>query len=197
MVQNDKKFCPSRSIPHEPYIIWLSFMLHMCKMMISPGVFFFPILKFWFSVLSGDEREKNGPKWQKLLSVPPYFSRTIYHMIFSYDTHVCMAYMLYVCMYVWYIWFSWSSFVVFSAAIILFCSISLSLASLSNLLWMSANFSLIFSWVTHLYISLFSSIRLSGHPLRTVFQEHHTSCDHYFWYTCVKWWYLQEFFFFF
>ena len=24
-----------------------------------------------------------------------------------------------------------------------------------------------------------------------------TSCDHYFWYTCVKWWYLQAFFHFF
>ena len=114
-------------------------------------------------------------------------------MIHMYAWHICM----YVCMYVWYIWFSWSSFVVFSATIILFCSISLSLASLSNLFWMSANFSLIFSWGTHLYRSLFLSVRLSGHPLRTVFQEHHTSCDHYFWYTCVKWWYLQEFFFFF
>ena len=52
MVQNDKKFCPSHSISQEPYIIWLSFMLDMCKMMISPGVFFI-FFKFWFFRLLG------------------------------------------------------------------------------------------------------------------------------------------------
>ena len=41
MVQNDKKFCLLHSISQEPYIIWLSFMVHMCKMIISPGVFSF------------------------------------------------------------------------------------------------------------------------------------------------------------
>ena len=46
-VQNNKKFCPYCSISQEPYIMWLSFMLHMCKMIISPGSFFI-ILKFWF-----------------------------------------------------------------------------------------------------------------------------------------------------
>ena len=40
-VQNDKKFCLS--------LIWLSFMVHLCKIIISPGVFFifFLILIFW------------------------------------------------------------------------------------------------------------------------------------------------------
>ena len=38
--QNDKKFCLSCSISQEPYIIWLSFMVHLCKMTISPVVFF-------------------------------------------------------------------------------------------------------------------------------------------------------------
>ena len=32
MVQNDKKFCLSHFIAQESYIIWLSFMVQMCKM---------------------------------------------------------------------------------------------------------------------------------------------------------------------
>ena len=39
MSQNDRKLWPPHSISQEPYIIWLSFMDHMCKM-ISPGIFF-------------------------------------------------------------------------------------------------------------------------------------------------------------
>ena len=49
-VQNDKKFCVSHSMSQKPYVILLSFMLQMCKMIMSPGVF--SILKFWFSGLS-------------------------------------------------------------------------------------------------------------------------------------------------
>ena len=45
--RNDKKFCLSSSVSQEPYIIWLSFMVHMCKMIISPGVLFFKIMIFW------------------------------------------------------------------------------------------------------------------------------------------------------
>ena len=29
---------------------------------------------------------------------------------------------------------------------------------------------------------------------RTPYLRNRTSCDHNFWYTCVKWWYLQGFF---
>ena len=39
-VYNDKTFCLSHSISQEPYIIWLWFLIHMCKMMISPANFF-------------------------------------------------------------------------------------------------------------------------------------------------------------
>ena len=39
MVQNDKKFCLLCSISEEPYITWLSFMVHMCQMIMSPGIF--------------------------------------------------------------------------------------------------------------------------------------------------------------
>ena len=46
-----EKLCLSHSISHKSYIIF-SFMVHMWKMIMSPGVFFI-ISKFWFSVLLG------------------------------------------------------------------------------------------------------------------------------------------------
>ena len=47
MAQNDKKFRLLRLVSQEPYIIWLSFMIHMCKMIISLAVvLFFQILIF-------------------------------------------------------------------------------------------------------------------------------------------------------
>ena len=47
MVQNEKRFCLFNTISQEPYIIWLSFVVGKCKMIISPG-FFFIFSKFWF-----------------------------------------------------------------------------------------------------------------------------------------------------
>ena len=47
MVQNEKRFCLFNTISQEPYIIWLSFVVGKCKMIISPGVFFI-FSKFWF-----------------------------------------------------------------------------------------------------------------------------------------------------
>ena len=41
MDQTDKKLCLSCLISQGPYIIWSSFMVHMCKMIISPGIFHF------------------------------------------------------------------------------------------------------------------------------------------------------------
>ena len=41
-------FCLSHSISQEPYIKWLWFLVHMCKMMISPVNFFiFQNFDFW------------------------------------------------------------------------------------------------------------------------------------------------------
>ena len=89
MVQNDKRIYPLCSISQGLYIIWLSFMVHMCKMIIYRGVGFC-FSKFWFSGLSGKggEGQKNGPKWQEILSVVPYISRTIHQMIFIYGANV-------------------------------------------------------------------------------------------------------------
>ena len=88
MVQNDKKFCLSHFISQEPYIIWLSSMVHMCKMIISPGIFF-SFLKFWvFGLLGGLKGQKNGPNWQKILFITLHISGTIHHMIVIYGTYV-------------------------------------------------------------------------------------------------------------
>ena len=44
MPQKDKKLCLSHSVPKEPYIIWFSFLVHMCKSIICPGILFIKIL---------------------------------------------------------------------------------------------------------------------------------------------------------
>ena len=65
-----------------------SFMVQMCKTIISPG--FFSILKFWFSRLSRSWKDKKWPKMTKI-SV----SRTLYlRNYISYDLHLW-----YTCMY--------------------------------------------------------------------------------------------------
>ena len=48
MAQNHKKLCLLHSIYQEPYVIWFSCMVHICKMIISPSVFsiFFKSLIF-------------------------------------------------------------------------------------------------------------------------------------------------------
>ena len=66
MVQNDKKFHPPRFISQQPYIIWFSFMVHLWKMIISPGVFF-SFSKFWFFKLLRGLKSK---KWSKILKNP-------------------------------------------------------------------------------------------------------------------------------
>ena len=53
IIQNNKKFCLLCSTYQEPCIIWLSFMVQTCKIIIS-------ILKFWFSGLPGGWK---GKKW--------------------------------------------------------------------------------------------------------------------------------------
>ena len=72
MAQDDKKNL-LQSMSQEPYIIWLSLMVHLCRMMI------FIFSKFWFfGLLIGDW----GLKWQKMrkiLSVTLHISGIIHH----------------------------------------------------------------------------------------------------------------------
>ena len=58
MVQNDKTLYPLCSVSQDPYIIWLSFMKNMCKMIISTCVFSIFFIFFIFRVVSGVKGQK-------------------------------------------------------------------------------------------------------------------------------------------
>ena len=70
-VQNDKKFFPLHSMSQEQYIIWLSFMIHVCKMIISSGVFlYFHNLIFWVHRgVKGQKTVQNDKKFCLLHSI--------------------------------------------------------------------------------------------------------------------------------
>ena len=53
MTQNGKKFCQSHSVFQDPYIIWLWFLLHMSKIMMSSAIFSI-FSKFWFFEFLGE-----------------------------------------------------------------------------------------------------------------------------------------------
>ena len=80
-VQNDENFFLSYSISQEPYIIWLSFMVHICKMIISPSVAFI-FSKFWFLGSSG------GWKGKKQSKITNNVCRVLYLNHKSYDCHL-------------------------------------------------------------------------------------------------------------
>ena len=63
IAQNEKKkkIYVARAISQEQYSIWSWFLVHLCKMMISPGVPFIFFEIFIFGLLG----QKNGPRWQK------------------------------------------------------------------------------------------------------------------------------------
>ena len=61
------------------------------------------------------------------------------------------------------------------------------------LLWYAMTLSVSFRWSTHLHMSFFLFVCLC----HTQYLWNCTSSDHNFWYLCVIWWYLQEFFSFF
>ena len=71
MIQNDKKSCPLHFISQEPYIICLSFMVHICKI-ISSGIFFYfsKILIFWVHRgIKGQQMVQNDKKFCLLHSI--------------------------------------------------------------------------------------------------------------------------------
>ena len=78
-VQNDKTLCLLHSISQDPYIIWLLFMVQMCKVVICS-----------FSRFSRGWIGKNGPKMSKISVCCTICFRN--HI--SYDLHLW-----YTCMY--------------------------------------------------------------------------------------------------
>ena len=85
MVQNYKKFCLLCFISQESYIIWLSLVVHLCELMISPGVFFI-FSKFWFSGLL-----EGGVKGQKMVQNEKKFCHAPYLRNHTYDHHLWYA----------------------------------------------------------------------------------------------------------
>ena len=84
IVQNDKKLCLLCSISQEPYIMWLLFMVQMCKMIISPSIFFnFKILIF---------QVVKGLKRQKLAQNVKTFCLS--HLIFQEPYIICSSFMV-------------------------------------------------------------------------------------------------------
>ena len=89
MAQNDKKFCLLCFISQESYILWLSFMVHLCEIMISPGLFFvcfFGFLIFW--VVSGVKGQKMVQN-KKRICLSPCISPESYITWFSFMAHMC------------------------------------------------------------------------------------------------------------
>ena len=76
--------CPSLSVWLSVCSIWSWFLIHLCKIAISPCIFF-KILIFWF--VMGVKRTKNGPKWQKIMLITLHISETIQNMIVIYWAH--------------------------------------------------------------------------------------------------------------
>ena len=81
MAQNDKKFCLSRFISQKPYIMQLSFIVHLCKMIISRHFFFF------FQKIAKVQKivQNSEKKFSLLFSV----SQEPYILWFSFMVHKC------------------------------------------------------------------------------------------------------------
>ena len=88
MVQNDKKFCPLHPITQEPYIIWLSFIVQICKMIISSGVFFhvFKILIFW---VHRGVKEQKAVQNDRKFCLSHSVSQEPYIIWFWFLVHMC------------------------------------------------------------------------------------------------------------
>ena len=77
-----------RTISQEPYIIWLSFIVHMCKIIVSVGIFFIFSKFLFFGCAREVKVEKMVQNDKKILSVVLSISGTIHHMIVIYITPV-------------------------------------------------------------------------------------------------------------
>ena len=87
-VQNDKKLCPLCFISQEPYVTWLSLMVHMCKMIISPDVFF-TFSKFWFFWLLGGLKKQKTVQNDKKFLPPCFMSQEPYIIWLSFMVYMC------------------------------------------------------------------------------------------------------------
>ena len=84
MAQNDRKLCPPRLTSQESCIMLYSFMVHMFKMMISPGIFFILI----FLVVSGVKDQKLAQNDIRTLVVSLHISGTVHRNNVIFGTNV-------------------------------------------------------------------------------------------------------------
>ena len=98
MAQNDKKICLSHSMSQEPYIIWLWFLAHISKMMISP-VKFFIFHNFDFGGFYGGKRAKDDLKLPVSVCFSLYLrncrSCRSHHQDFDNDVYRCFSFFIF------------------------------------------------------------------------------------------------------
>ena len=92
MVQINKKFCLSCSIPQERCIIWLSFMVSMLEMFLSSADFFI-FSSFDFLGFKGGKRVKMAQNYKKFYLYHSYLRKHI-----TYDCNT-----LYTCVKWWHL----------------------------------------------------------------------------------------------
>ena len=91
MAQNEKIFCLSHSVPQEQYIIWLWFLVHMCKMMKTPANFSI-FQNFDFFGFLGGKRTKNELKSPISVCFTLYLRNCRwYHWNFDNDMYRCFS----------------------------------------------------------------------------------------------------------
>ena len=83
-----KRFCLLHFISQEPYFIWLSFMVHLCEIMISRCFFFKFFQNFDFLGCLVYKIAQNGPK-EKTFCLLRYISQEPYIIRFSFMVHMC------------------------------------------------------------------------------------------------------------
>ena len=156
MTQNDKKFCLYSLISEKPYIIRSSFMVQMCKRIISPILFihFFQILVFGVN---------SGVKGQKMV---------------QNGKNLCLLYSI-----------SQETFIIWSWVLVHICKTTISPE-------------IFFNFSKFWFFRYLEGCNDKKLPIITYFSRSHyiKNCrSHHqdFWYTGVKWWYLQVFFFLF
>ena len=84
-----RKNCQSGSIPQEPYVIWFSFMLHMCKMISPVFLRFFEMLILGVSISLKVQKMAQNDKTLCLLdSISQEDMIYDHYMIAIFGTHV-------------------------------------------------------------------------------------------------------------
>ena len=86
--KNGKRFCLSQAVFQEPYLIWLWFLVHMCKMMISPCSFFI-FSKFWFFGFTEWIKGQKMTHNYQFQSAALYIAKAVEHVKTKYLVQRC------------------------------------------------------------------------------------------------------------